>query len=460
MEQEDCIDDPIITTNESEYEYSEDEDQQQQPPQQNKIILPHCSSIPYCTIQYAPPVNSKSHQTISEKNILMEVDNNDADENNVAILENYKWLNRFRTTTCHMFLCHYNGVEYVRNERFPADVYIKTYHQKYGNAFEVLIKDSKFYITTNLLQYNRANSAYYPQEHVTKHVDLTKIAPILQFKMKDNATLHQHIVEAMINTLFIGVSHRDTILIKERVKCNEKCNLIKNQYSWKSEDRKIKNVPSPIQKPHTQIEHLFKILYKNNDYYVFKKNLGSLDHCKYLVDFQHNVNQLKKPVTGYSDHISTVKMLIKDLTILLYQSNNDDLQNLKNIEGGEEDVDEFMRTSLNYPKGDVIFNMKTKDTNSQRYRLNCFKIDSVYIWVNSMVYSKTNKFNLESMISKYKWGTHYILSFDYMYNSFMSKLHSEVVKLVLRYIVSSRSFDLLENDIKCNPKLLYKRLLY
>lgn len=59
----------------------------------------------------------------------MEVDNNDVDENNVAILENYKWLNRFKTTTCHMFLCHYNGVEYVRNERFPADVYIKTYHQ-------------------------------------------------------------------------------------------------------------------------------------------------------------------------------------------------------------------------------------------------------------------------------------------------------------------------------------------
>lgn len=66
MEQEECIDDPIITTNESEYEYSEDEDQQQ-PPQQNKIILQHCLSIPYCTIQYAPPVNSKSHQTISEK---------------------------------------------------------------------------------------------------------------------------------------------------------------------------------------------------------------------------------------------------------------------------------------------------------------------------------------------------------------------------------------------------------
>ncbi|AAL47676.1 immediate early transcription factor [Choristoneura fumiferana granulovirus] len=367
----------------------------------------------------------------------------------------FRWLNHFRTTTFHMFICNWDGLKYVKNERYCEDVYLRKYHQVNGNAYELLLKDCKFFITTKLIQHGKIFS--FPSEKVMKHVDLKIVTPLLQIIMKDGNSLHQHIMEALINTVFIGVSNNSVGVVKRRMLADnsaKRINKITNRYSWNSEKIKIRNLCES-----NDVQSLFDIMYKNGGYYKFTQDF-TLDYTKFIAQFNYNVQRLKTDIIEHVDNISQTKMLVKNLAALLYKTENlRDMQELKDIKGNEQDVDDFLRISLNYPMGDVLFNMKTKGTNSQRYRLNCFKIDQVYLWINSMVY-KTSKFDLESVILKYKTGTHYIISFKYVFNTMLSKLHSEVVKLVIRYILSKREYSLLENDIKINNKLLYKCLIF
>lgn len=450
-EREDCC--MMLTNDDSEYE-SEDEDVDEY----KAMDLSDTSTVTAAnTNKFILPTRTVATTTTP----LLIDDAVESTTNNTNQLEvcHYKWLNRFKTTTYHMFLCTYDGLQYVRNERYPEEVYMKHYHTVNGNAYEMLLRDCKFYLTTKLLQCTKQNTTMYPARSVVKHVDLKIVAPLLQIQLRDGNTLHQHIMEAVINTFFIGASVEDVKVVKQRLSLPASDSRIANvckKYSWKSEDRKVKELC--VYKENEHIKLLFDIMYKNNKCYKFSTD-ATLCHGEFIKEFNYNVLQLKKPVTEHIDNVSQIKMMVKSLAILLYKNDTNDLQDLKDIKGDEKDIEEFLCVSLNYPFGDVIFNMKTKDTNSQRYRLNCFKMDKVYVWVNSMVY-KTSKFDLEGIIEKYSRGTHYVLSFNYVFNSMLSKLHSEVVKLVLRYILCRRDFCLLENDIRVNPKITYKRIMF
>nr|UYX49639.1 ie-1 [Darna trima granulovirus] len=368
---------------------------------------------------------------------------------------NYKWLNRFKTTTFHMFICLTTGIKYIRNERFPSDVYIKLYHKLYGNAYEFVIKDCKFYITSTLINFNKHDfDIELPIKPVVKHVDMKTIASLIQLKIENGSTLKQKIIQVMINTLLIGVDTEEADFIMQQYKKDPDMTL---NYSWKSENRKKNQC---IEENNAQIYELFELLCKNtNIEYKFRID-HDLDHSKYINDFNCNVNQLKKPITGYTDYVSNVKMTTKDLALIMYLNVTKNLQNLKNIEGNENDVELFYMMSIDNDKSDLIFNMKIKNTNNQKYRLNCFKKNNVYVWINSIIYNKTSSFNLDSIINKYKHGVHHIITFNYMYNSLMNKLHCECVKLSIRYILSERPLNLICDDLKINPKLKYKCFMY
>ncbi|AIS92008.1 immediate early protein 1 [Erinnyis ello granulovirus] len=436
MEEEERDECMMITNDDSEYESEEEMETQAMDLSDTKNVAVFNETAKLNVDDIAPPLNA-----------------------NPLEISHYKWLNRFKTTTYHMFLCTYDGLHYVRNERYPEEVYMKHYHIVNGNAYEMLLRDCKFYLTTKMLQCAKQQTSMYPTQSVVKHVDLKIVAPLLQITLRDGNTLHQHIMEAVINTFFIGAALEDIRIVKQRLTSpasDSRIAYVSKKYSWKSEDRKIKELC--VRNENEQIKSLFDILYRNNKCHKFTTD-ASINYTNFITEFNYNVQQLKKPVTEHIDNVSQIKMMIKSLAILLYKTDTNELQDLKDVKGDEKDIDEFLRVSLQYPFGDVIFNMKTKDTNSQRYRLNCFKMDRVYVWVNSMVY-KTSRFDLESVIEKYAQGTHYVLSFHYVFNSMLSKLHSEVVKLVLRYILSRRNFCLLQNDIHVNPKITYKCLMY
>lgn len=446
--EEEMDDDNVVLSNDSEYESSDNNDEEE-PVHKIEIIKNKDHTI----------ANILKNDKIQE---VMHIDDTDTDTDTEAklttastLVDQYKWLNRFKTTTCHMFLC-INSIEYVRNERYPSEVYLKKYHNLYGNAFEVLIRDCKFYITTKLLQNLNANANYYPSEPVVKHADLIRISYILRMKMKDGDTLRQHILEALFNTLVIGVSNNEITSLKERLLSSQsrvRCDTIRKNYSWKSEDKKTRNLPVAP----NQIQYLFHIMYKNKCP-TFTEVLD-LQASQYLADFEQKVKQLKKPVTSYIDCVSNVRLTIKELAAVLYCCNDESIIYLKNVDGDTEEVEQFLNLSMAHPKGDVILNLKTKDTNSQRYRLNCFKLNDVHVWVSSLVYSKTCQFDLESLIIKQNWGTHHIVTFKYVYNSLLNRYHSEVVKLVIRYILSKRPFYMLQNDLKVNSKFIYKYIL-
>lgn len=429
-EEESDVREPVISTNDSEYD-SDDEEFE-------------------CEKMYQKPnveMGDSGPALISTK----QTDKPRSSDPNVDVVTTYKWLNRFKTTTCHMFVCH-NVVEYVRNERFPSEVFQKNYHSQYGDAYELFLKDSKFYITTKLLQLTNAYASLYPKQPVVRHADTKTMALILQLNMPDGDTLFQHIMEAMFCTLFVGVSNTDRVRRRINTPSTKAmCDVINQKYSWKSESRKVKAMYKHELIQENDLQKLFDVLYATDEMPVF--NQVDLVHEHYLKDFRQNVIQLKKSVTAYVDCVTNMKLLIKDLATVLYNGENKNLQDLVNIEGSEEEVNKFMILSKQHPNGHVILNLKPRVTSTQKYRLNCFKMDTVHVWVNSMVYSKKNCLDLPALLERHKWGTHFVLSFDYVYNSLLSKLHSEVVKLVVRYILSRHSFENLEKDIDVNPKV-------
>ncbi|AGQ20265.1 ie-1 [Clostera anastomosis granulovirus A] len=409
-----------------------------------------------------------------DKKITMSVESGSVDGMNSSVINSFKWLNRLKSTTFHMFICHPFAVDYVKNERYPADVYAITYAGIYGNAFELLVRDCKFYITTSLLRQCKTDKSWYPQETVVKHIDTCKMSLLLQLRLTDNATLQCHIVEAMINTMFVGLSVDDVVTLRMRMSTKESCVScmdIQNRYSWKSEERKVKHVSTSTttttadntststmmfvsHNNKSQCDDLFDTMYANKCQYFFKTDT-SLIHDDYIVDFFWHLNRHRKPVTGYLDYVSNAKMIAKDLAAIMFDGHIAPLQDLKNVEGCHKDVDDFMRLSAAHPHGDVLLCMKTSDTNSQKYRLNCFRTGHTHVWINSLVYSNIKRLDLQDVIKKYNWGVHHVVTFDYMYNSKMSKVHTVVVKLIMRYILSKRDLALLNEDFKICKKIKY-----
>ncbi|AKN80769.1 immediate early protein 1 [Diatraea saccharalis granulovirus] len=378
---------------------------------------------------------------------------NKKQEKNCDFLEKYKWLNRYKTTTYHMFLC-YDTVEYVRNERFPADVYITKYANKHGNAYELFIKESKFYITTKLLQLLKVDSSQWPKETVVRHVDLEHISNIICLKMRDGNTLLQHIIEAMFNTILIGLNSTDVQAVKERIvskESKERLGKMMKLYSWKSENRKALAIINKSTLSETdQVKELFQMTYKTQPTFVFDPNITP----NYYLKLFHDNLQIQKTFENL-DRVSQARLEIKSLVAVLYDTSINPfyLYNLNDVRGNEGAVEEFIRLSREHPMGDVILNMKKNSSDQQRYRLNCFKLNTTHVWISSMVYKNGKDLDLKEIISKYKWGTHYIISFTYMYNSLLNKYHTETTKLVIRYILSKRSFNFLKDDIRDEIKI-------
>ncbi|APO13890.1 IE-1 [Plodia interpunctella granulovirus] len=373
----------------------------------------------------------------------------------ITHVDTFKWLNRFITTTSHMFVCH-DTLEYIRNERYPSDVYKNAYLKLYGNAYELFIRDCKFYITTFFLNNHHEAAEWYPQEEVVKQTNYDTISTILHLTMRDGQPLLYHILEAMHHTLFIGITTSDVLNVKNMINQEasfKKGAIMKKRYSWKSEERKI---PAVVSTSTDSVQDMFSNLYK---YDTPKFITQELSHELYIKDFERNILNLKKPITDYVDCVSNLRLLTKDFATVLYNSNSPNLQHLANVDGSEADVEEFLQISLKYIHGDIFWNMKKRDMKRQRCRLTCFKMQDVYVWVNGLVYDKKSRFQLESLIDKYKMGTHHILTFDYVYNTKLNGLHGDTVRLVIRYILSRRSFELLQKDIVVCNKLSYKKMM-
>lgn len=383
--------------------------------------------------------------------------------NAADIMENIKWMKHFKTTTYHMFLCHRNGLMYVKNERFSSDVYIHTYYKLYGNAYELTLKDCKFYITSDLIaSWMHIHKDWLPPNPVTKDFEYPLVAQMMLMNLIDGHSLQHHIIEAMINTLFVGVTNEDIQSIKNKLSDHTnttKIEDIKQNYSWKSENRKIKNLFNAqcvsSNDSNNNLINMFDILYRDvNVLFKFRRNVY-LYYDSYISDFKNNVLQLKRSVTGYTDPVSNLKLVVKDMALLMYSNTTPAMLEFKNVEGDHIDAEHFLVLSKQNPHGDVILNMKLQHTNTVKFRLCCFKIDDVHVWINSMVYNTPNKLCLENIINKHKWGKHYIIGFSYMYNAYLSKMYSDVIKLVIRYILSSRQIDLIQTDIASCSKLTY-----
>nr|ALN41939.1 ie-1 [Cnaphalocrocis medinalis granulovirus] len=377
-------------------------------------------------------------------------------------MENIKWMKHFKTTTYHMFLCHRNGLMYVK-----TNVFIRRVHthilQLYGNAYELTLKDCKF--TSQATSSHRGCTSTkigYRLILSPKDFEYPLVAQMMLMNLIDGHSLQHHIIEAMINTLFVGVTNEDIQSIKNKLSDHTnttKIEDIKQNYSWKSENRKIKNLFNAqcvsSNDSNNNLINMFDILYRDvNVLFKFRRNVY-LYYDSYISDFKNNVLQLKRSVTGYTDPVSNLKLVVKDMALLMYSNTTPAMLEFKNVEGDHIDAEHFLVLSKQNPHGDVILNMKLQHTNTVKFRLCCFKIDDVHVWINSMVYNTPNKLCLENIINKHKWGKHYIIGFSYMYNAYLSKMYSDVIKLVIRYILSSRQIDLIQTDIASCPKLTY-----
>ncbi|AAM70204.1 immediate early protein 1 [Phthorimaea operculella granulovirus] len=378
----------------------------------------------------------------------------------------YKWLNTFKTTTFHMFLCH-TQIEYIKNERYPAVVYENEFYDTYGNAYEVLINGCKFYITTELLSKIKTDIES-PRDIVTK-IDYEQFTPLLQCVMADGATLLQHMCEAMFYTMVVGIPNEDVQCVLKRISM-DKCEKIRTKYSWRSEMRKIRKKKEKncddvedetLRKFHkllkNSVEVSFDAFYKKGRIPNFIVDT-TLNHAMYSVEFMLNVFSLKKRITTYVDCVSNLRLMIKDMIGTLYRCDADDFENVCDVVGDYTDVQKFIAKSKSYPKGDVIFSFKQKGDPRYDCRINCFKMDTVHVWVNGTVNKmKKPDIDLPRMLD---FGTHHIVSFDHMHNSLLRKAHAETVRLVMRYIISRRCLDLLKNDIDKLPKLHYTKIEY
>lgn len=374
------------------------------------------------------------------------------------MLQTYKWLSMYESTTLHMYVCH-DEFEYVRNERYPAEIYKQLYHQKYGNAYEFYVKQIKIFITTRFLVRNNITEDKHPKEEVDKTKNMTKLAFFLHYKTSNGLTLKQQLVYALHSSNLIGLNYREISLYNDDLNKHVNSlyiNDLKNKYSWKSEDGKIKKilknaVDSNINTLLSPVQQMFRVSFEFPSL-LFRKD-ETLCHDNYIRAFEAALAGKGESV-NYVDCVKNVKWLYKDIINVL--ADKPKLGNLKAFESDETEVREFVKLSALNPVGHLVFHTKTKHRNREHFRLNCFRMDSVHVWVNTMVFDKNDaskKLDLEKIIRSNNWGTHYVIRAHYVYNLRLAKMHVEAVKLVMRYILSRRDFNLLHKDLQRQSKL-------
>lgn len=374
------------------------------------------------------------------------------------MLLTYKWLSMYESTSIHMYVCH-EEMEYVRNERFAAEVYKELYHKKHGNAYEFYVKQIKLMITTDLLQMNGVATDMLPTEPVDRTKDMEKLSYFLHCKTSNGLTLKQQLVYALHSVNLIGLGFSEIQELNSRLPTYVTVKTmadLKSKYNWKSEDDKVRRVRSGGDNPSflTPVQLMFKLSFDEGS--IVFRTASTLDHSNYVQLFHHAHSTNKKDL-DYVDCVSNLKWLHRDIVNML--CDRPALGNMKAFESDETEVEEFLQLSHLNPVGHLIFHTKTKHRNREHYRLNCFRMDRVHVWVNSMVFDKkdaSKRLDLEGMIERSNWGTHYIIRIHYVYNLKLAKLHTEAVKLVVRYILERRDFNLLHRDLASHPKMELK----
>ncbi|AAS82730.1 ORF8 [Agrotis segetum granulovirus] len=437
----------LLETADSEYEYEEDEEEEEDEmkPQKFKKEL---ETAAVC----------ENVLDLSKGPVLDEIRMDLCDDFKLTddMMDTYKWLSMYESTSTHMYVCHLD-MDYVSNERFASDVYQDCYHSLYGNAYEYYVKQIKIYITVACLRYNNIDPKKFPTDMVDKKKDVSKLAYFLQCKTRNGLTLKQQLIYALHSVNLIGIPFKEIAEIHanfDSVVNNQSLKNLKSRYTWKGEEEKVKRLKENTDKGMSSVQELFKHTF-HRGFMRFKKDL-TLVHEDYFRLFETAVGYNKLKLTPYQDTISSIKWIFKDIVKAL--TDNLALLNFKTFESDEKEVREFLKLSQLNPAGDVIFHTKTKHRNREHYRLNCFRMDSVHVWVNTMVFDKNDsskKLDLESLIKEFNWGSHHIIKAKYVYNLKLAKLHIETVKLVIRYILQRRDFSLLKYDVLHQNKLEY-----
>lgn len=375
-----------------------------------------------------------------------------------------RWLSMYTTTSNHMVVCH-KEMEYVKNIRFGSTVYKDKFHAEYGNAYEIHINSVKLYVTAMCLSYNNTPAQLYPREDVQKNKNSTAISYLLNLKTDNGLTILTQTVLMFhaINMLSLSTAHINTIhMALPDVVTHRLMSHMKKSYSWKSEHQKIgiiKNKPKPQPTTSfTNIEQLFSACLPP----IMLRKDDTLKYLQYIKEFDETMLSSSAAVNAAVDVVTHVKWLFSAIIKAVYINPPAVLFKLKPFDGTETEVFEFMTLSKTHPACNVILHTRAPFTGKEHYRLNCFKLDNVHVWINSMVFDKEeiNKLDLLKILKSVEWGTHHIISFRYTHNQKMKQMHIESVKLVIRYILTRRDFAKLSEDVKRYPKIKYDHAMF
>lgn len=368
-----------------------------------------------------------------------------------------RWISMYTTTSNHMVICH-NDLDYIRNIRFGSSVYIEKFYNKYGNTYEVYINSVKLYITTTLLKLNNTPPDLYPNNTVEKIKDVAAISYLLNLHTQNGQTIINQLILLFhsINLLSLSSDQIDSInstlptFVTHRLLAH-----MKKNYNWKSELYKISKIKTtPSQQTHIQL--LFKACtYKPLEY----RKDETFVHSRYVHEFYDAIQSTTSTTTSTPDPVTHVKWLFSAIVKSVIVNPPVTLFRLKTFDCTTLDIAEFVRASQSHPLANVILHTRAPFTGKEHFRLNCFKLNKIHVWVNSMVFDKDEhkRVDLKHIIMDVAWGEHYIISFKYIHNQKLKQMHIETVKLIIRYILERRNFTKLAKDVtRCSKKIKYE----
>ncbi|AKR17483.1 IE-1 [Mocis latipes granulovirus] len=371
-----------------------------------------------------------------------------------------RWISMYSTTSNHMVLCH-TELMYVRNIRFGTSEYIKKYYSNYGKTYEVYINSVKLYITTTFLKLNDVPLDLYPVEIVEKIKDAAAISYLLNLRTHNKQTLLTQLILLFhsINLLSLSSEQIDTVhealpnFVTHRLLAH-----MKKNYNWKSEVYKVSKIKTTC--AHNNILLLFKAsTYEHNKPLEYRKDNGCT-HSHYVREF-HEAIQLKN-ITSPPDSVTHVKWLFSAIVKSVIINPPQELFRLKLQDCTFNDIEEFLRVSKLHPMANVILHTRAPFTGKEHFRLNCFKLNKIHVWINSMVFDKdeTRQVNVKQIVMDVAWGDHHIVSFKHTHNQKLKQMHMETVKLVIRYILERRNFTKLAKDVSRYNKISYEHIFF
>lgn len=375
-----------------------------------------------------------------------------------------RWLSMYTTTSNHMVICH-TEVDYVRNIRFGSALYIDNYHTKYGNTYEIHIHSVKLYITSTLLKINNSPNDLYPNDMVEKIKDAAAISYLLNLCTKNGQTVMTQLILLFhsINLLSLSTEQIDSIhntlptFVTHRLLAH-----MKKNYSWKSELYKISKIKTiPGQQTHIQL--LFKAsTYPRNKPLEYRKD-QSFVHSRYVQEFYDAMQSTNTTTAFTPDPVTHVKWLFSAIVKSVIVNPPMSMFRLKMFDSTPNDIAEFLRASKSHPLANVILHTRAPFTGKEHFRLNCFKLNKIHVWINSMVFDKDQhkRVDLKQIIMNVAWGEHHIISFQYIHNQKLKQMHIETVKLIIRYILERRNFTKLAKDVaRCPRKIKYDYIIF